>query len=256
MLTCPTPSRMKDSRVNIIGTEIDNLTISELLESLEKTGGLVVTPNVDHLIKLRKDQEFQQIYSMAEYRICDSKIIQLASYFLGKPIREKISGSDFFPAFYQHNAKNPHIRIFLLGAHSGVAQIAQQKINDKVGRQIVVDVYSPPFGFENDEGECQKIINLINQSEATVLAVGVGAPKQEKWLARYRDQCPLIKIFMAIGGTIDFEAGHIRRSPKWMSEMGLEWLFRLSLEPKRLWRRYLIEGLPFFWLVLKQKLSQ
>ncbi|MFM1843607.1 MAG: hypothetical protein RLZZ490_2350 [Cyanobacteriota bacterium] len=246
---------MKNPRVNILGTEIDNITLSDLLENLGKTGGLVVTPNVDHLIKLRKDKEFQQVYANADYRICDSKVVQIASYFLGQPIQEKISGSDFFPAFYQTYARNPEIRIFLLGAQPGVAKIAQQKINDKVGRQIIVDAYSPHFGFEKDEVECQKIVDLIKQSGATVLAVGLGAPKQEKWLACYRDKLPLIKIFMAIGGTIDFEAGHIRRSPKWMSEMGLEWLFRLSLEPKRLWRRYLIESLPFFWLVLKQKFS-
>jgi exopolysaccharide biosynthesis WecB/TagA/CpsF family protein len=239
----------------MLGTEIDNLTTSELLKALGNTGGLVVTPNVDHLIRLRRDQEFRRVYSMAEYCVCDSKIVQFASYFLGQPIREKVSGSDFFPAFYQYNANNPKIRIFLLGAQPGVAQIAQQKINDKVGRQIVVDVYSPPFGFENDEAECRKIIELVNQSEATVLALGLGTPKQEKWLACYRNQLSSIKIFLAIGATIDFEAGHVRRSPKWMSEMGLEWLFRLSLEPKRLWRRYLIEGLPFFWLVLQQKLS-
>lgn len=247
---------MKHSRVNILGTEIDNITASELLESLEKTGGLVVTPNVDHLIKLRKDQSFLAAYSMAEYCVCDSRIVQLASYFLGQPIREKVSGSDFFPAFYQHHAHNPQVRIFLLGAQPGVAQIAQRKINAKVGRSIVVDVYSPPFGFEQDEAECQKIIERVNQSGATVLALGLGAPKQEKWLACHRNKLSSIKIFLAIGATIDFEAGHVQRSPKWVSEMGLEWLFRLGLEPKRLWRRYLIEGLPFFWFVLRQKLSR
>jgi len=256
MLDCSTPSLIQNSRVNILGTEIDNLTASELLENLQMTGGVVVTPNVDHLIRLRKDPEFQQVYSKADYRICDSKIVQLASCFLGQPIREKISGSDFFPAFYQYNTKNPQVQIFLLGALPGVAEIAQAKINDKVGRKIVVAVYSPPFGFEEDPAECQKIIELIKQSGATVLAVGLGAPKQEKWLVKYRDQLPLIKIFLAIGATIDFEAGHLRRSPKWMSEIGLEWLFRLSLEPKRLWRRYLIEGLPFFWLVFKQRFSR
>jgi exopolysaccharide biosynthesis WecB/TagA/CpsF family protein len=258
MINCPPLLVPKNfcAKVNILGTEIDNLTTSELLKELGNTGGLVVTPNVDHLIRLRRDQEFQRVYSMAQYCVCDSKIVQFASYFLGQPIREKVSGSDFFPAFYQYNADNPEIRIFLLGAQPGVAQIAQQKINAKVGRQIVVEVYSPPFGFENDPVECQKIIELVNQSEATVLALGLGTPKQEKWLAHYRNQLSSIKIFLAIGATIDFEAGHVRRSPKWMSEMGLEWLFRLSLEPKRLWRRYLVESLPFFWLVLQQKLSR
>jgi len=253
MLDYLAPTLSREVTVNILGTCIDNLSRTELLVSLEKTGGLVVTPNVDHLLKLQKDPEFRRAYSQAQYCVCDSKIVQIASCFLGQPIREKISGSDFFPAFYQYHAHNPQVRIFLLGAMPGVALVAQQKINAKVGREIVVGVYSPPFGFEKDEAECHKIIQLVQQSGATVLALGLGTPKQEKWLYRYRCRLPFIKIFLAIGATIDFEAGQVRRSPKWMSEMGLEWLFRLILEPRRLWRRYLIEGLPFFWLVFKQK---
>jgi exopolysaccharide biosynthesis WecB/TagA/CpsF family protein len=207
-------------------------------------------------MKLRSDQAFKQAYLQADYRICDSQLIQFASYFLGTPIRAKISGSNFFPTFYQYHAHTPKIKIFLLGAKPGVAALAQQKINAKVGRNIIVDNYSPPFGFETDEIECQNIIDLINQSGATVLAVGLGSPKQEKWLASYQDKLTAVKICMAIGSTIDFEAGHIRRSPQWLSEIGLEWLFRLCLEPKRLWRRYLLEDIPFFGLVLQQKLRQ
>ena len=88
-----------------------------------------------------------------------------------------------------------------------------------------------------------------------MLAIGVGALKQEKWIYKYKNKLSNIKIFLAIGGTIDFEAGTIERAPKWMSHAGLEWLFRLSLEPKRLWRRYLVEDLPFTWLILKQKFN-
>jgi exopolysaccharide biosynthesis WecB/TagA/CpsF family protein len=88
-----------------------------------------------------------------------------------------------------------------------------------------------------------------------VLAVGVGAPKQEKWICKYKDRFTHVKIFMAVGATIDFEAGVVQRSPKWMSKFGLEWLFRISADPKRLWKRYLLEDLPFFWLLLKQKLG-
>jgi exopolysaccharide biosynthesis WecB/TagA/CpsF family protein len=83
----------------------------------------------------------------------------------------------------------------------------------------------------------------------------VGAPKQEKWIHKYKAQLPNIKIFLAIGATIDFEAGNKKRAPKWVSESGLEWLHRLFSEPKRLWRRYLIGGPLFCWLVLKQKLQ-
>ena len=131
----------------------------------------------------------------------------------------------------------------------------QQKINQKIGRTIVVNCYSPPFGFEKDEIECQKIVDMVNNSDATVLVIGLGAPKQEKWLYKYKDYFKYIKIFMALGATIDFEAGHVKRAPKWMSEIGLEWLFRLLCEPKRLWKRYLLDDIPFFLLIVKQKLN-
>ena len=247
---------MAIGQVKVLNTMINNFSMLELLEKLNQTGGVVVTPNIDHLMKLKTDRRLQKAYLNAEYCVCDSKIIQYASYFLGTPIREKISGSDLFPAFYQYNKDNANTTIFLLGAEDGVAHQAQAKINQKVGRQMIVDVYSPPFGFERDEQECQAIIQRIKDSGATVLAVGLGAPKQEKWIAQYRDQLPTIKIFLAIGATIDFEAGYKPRSPKWMSEVGLEWLYRLLSEPRRLWKRYLVDSLPFFWLILKQKFEQ
>jgi UDP-N-acetyl-D-mannosaminuronic acid transferase (WecB/TagA/CpsF family) len=87
------------------------------------------------------------------------------------------------------------------------------------------------------------------------LAVGVGAPKQEIWIARHRHRMPRVTRFLAIGATIDFEAGTVKRAPKWMSRAGIEWLYRLMSEPRRLYRRYLIEGPPFFWLLLKQRLG-
>ena len=242
-------------RVNILNAAIDNLSKQELLEKLSQQGGIVVTPNVDHLMKLQKDLEFYNAYQKSHYRVCDSKILMYASKFLGEPLQEKISGSDFFPEFYQYNKNNENIKIFLLGAAEGVAKKAGEKINEKVGRQIVVSSYSPPFGFDQDEEECRKIVDIINRSGATVLAIGVGAPKQEKWILRYKEQLKNIKIYLAIGATIDFEAGNKPRSPKWMSDMGIEWLHRLISEPRRLWKRYLIEDLPFLWLVIKQKLK-
>lgn len=243
------------NKINILNATIDNLSKIELLEKLNRHGGFVVTPNVDHLMTLQKDEEFYKVYELSDYRVCDSKILLYAARFLGKPIREKISGSDLFPEFYTYNKYNERVKIFLLGAAEGVAQKAQEKINQKVGREIIVGSYSPPWGFEKDLIECEKIIELINQSGATVLAMGVGAPKQEKWMLKHKDRFKNIQIFLAIGATIDFEAGHKPRAPKWMSELGLEWLYRLVCEPRRLWKRYLVEDVPFLWLVLKQKLN-
>ena len=241
--------------IELLNTTIHNYSMVELLEDLNRRGGFVVTPNVDHMVKLQDDAELREVYQVADYRVCDSKIIEYVLKLMGTPIKEKISGSDLFPAFYEYNQANEDTKIFLLGAKEGVADRARQKINQKVGREIVVDSYSPSFGFENNPEECAEIIERIKQSGATVLAVGVGAPKQEKWIAKYRHQLPNIKIFLAIGATIDFEAGEKARSPKWMSEVGLEWLHRLSSEPQRLWKRYLVDSLPFFSLVLQYKLE-
>ncbi|NEO85039.1 MAG: WecB/TagA/CpsF family glycosyltransferase [Spirulina sp. SIO3F2] len=243
---------MPAAKIPLLNVEIDNISSKQLLAQL-KSGGFVITPNVDHLVKLQNDPEFFYIYQHADYVVCDSQILIWVARFLGTPIQEKISGSDLFPAFCQYYAEDETEKVFLLGAAPGVARQAQLNINAKAGRELVVDTYSPPFGFERDPQECEKIITLINQSDANVLAVGLGAPKQEKWIYRYRQQLPGIKTFLAIGATIDFEAGNVRRSPQWMSYCGLEWLYRLKENPKRLWRRYLVESLPFLgWVVLQR----
>jgi len=242
-----------ENTVGILNVPIDNLSIRELLEQLDR--GVVLTPNVDHLMKLQKDPDFYETYTQADYKVCDSQILMYASRFLGAPLKEKISGSDFFPIFCEYHRDNPAITIFLLGGAEGVAEQARQRINQKSGREIIIASHSPSFGFEKNEPECLAIVDLINQSQATVLAVGVGAPKQEKWIYKYKDRLTHAKIFLAVGATIDFEAGILDRAPQWMSRLGIEWLFRITRDPKRLWKRYLVEDLPFFWLLLKQKLG-
>lgn len=240
-------------KIKLLNIFVDDLSQIELLQKLKE--GVVFTPNVDHLIKLQKDRDFLAAYNISDYKLCDSQILVYASRFLGNPIKEKVSGSDFFPAFYNYHKNNQAIKIFLLGADKGIANKAQDRINSKFTRNIIVGSYSPVFGFEKVEKESTRIVEKINNSGATVLAIGLGAPKQEKWIYKYKHKLPNVKIFLAIGATIDFESGNIKRAPKWMSDIGLEWLHRLLSEPKRLWKRYLIEDLPFFWLILKQRLN-
>ena len=240
-------------KIKILNLEIDNISMNELLEDLSQ--GVVVTPNVDHAVRIQNDYEFYKVFKDADYVICDSKLLQFSSYLLGSPIKEKISGSDFFPAFYQYHAQNEDIKIFLLGAAEGIAGKAANIINEKVGRQIVVNAYSPSYGFEKDEIECLMLVEMIKESDANVLAVGVGSPKGEKWIMNYKSLLPNINIFMGIGATIDFEAGNVKRAPTWISKIGMEWLYRLYHEPKRLWKRYLVDDMPFFWLLLKSRLG-
>jgi N-acetylglucosaminyldiphosphoundecaprenol N-acetyl-beta-D-mannosaminyltransferase len=248
----PSPELCMTGKVDILGVPIDNLSMSDFLENLRE--GTVFTPNVDHLINVRKNRDFGYAYSIADYKLCDSQVLFFASKFLGSPIVEKISGSDLFPAFYHYHKDNLEMTIFLLGGMGEASTQAQANINTKVGRKIVTDAYSPPFGFDQDEAECQRIVARINQSGATVLAIGVGAPKQEQWISQYRQYLTSVNIIFAIGAAIDFEAGIVPRAPQLFSTMGVEWLYRLVMEPKRLWKRYLVNDLPFIWLLLKQKM--
>ena len=239
--------------IPLLNIHIQNISQQNFLNELE--GGVVVTPNVDHLVKLQSDYEFYQAYTQAEWVICDSRILQLLSKLTKFPISEAIPGSSFFPAFYTHHANNPNCRIFLLGAAPGVASKARSIINKKIGREIVIGAHSPSYGFEKNPREYEAIIDLINRSDATVVLVGVGAPKQEKWITKYRNKMPGVKIWLALGATIDFEAGNIKRAPKFMQKFALEWLYRIIQEPRRMSRRYLIEDPIFFFHFLQQLLG-
>lgn len=245
--TTPPPS------VEVLGVRLHDLSLAQLLERLQH--GVLVTPNVDIIMRARTDPAFLELLNSADFSVCDSRIVQWACSFLGTPVRAKLSGSDVFPAFCAHHRDNALVRVFLLGARPGVAAMAQQRINRRLGREVVVGAHSPSFGFERNDAECRDIVARIEETGATVLAVGVGAPKQETWIMRWRPHLPGVRIFMGIGATIDFEAGAVRRAPPWVGRAGLEWLYRLLQEPRRLWRRYLIDDLPFLWLVLRQRLG-
>ena len=237
-----------------LNTPIDNISLKELLVNMNS--GFLVTPNVDHLVKLQKDKEFYNVYQSADWVICDSKIVGLALRFLRSPIKEVIPGSSFFPAFCEFHKNNENVRIFLLGAAEGVALKARENINKKIGREIVVGAHSPSYGFEKNLKECNEIIDIINSTDATVLLVGVGAPKQEKWIYHNRNKLNKIKLFLPLGATIDFEAGNVKRAPVFFQKFALEWLYRIFQDPKRLVKRYLVDDLPFFYYLLKQRVGK
>ena len=240
-------------KVTILNVPIQAITQDELLRSLKL--GVLVTPNVDHLVKLQNDREFYDVYQKAEWVICDSKILYLLSKLLKHPLPEAIPGSSFFTAFYMYHKDDPACKIFLLGAAEGVAAKAMERINEKVGRRIVVGAHSPSYGFEKDERECEELVRIVNESGANVLLVGVGAPKQEKWIMKYHGRMPGVDIFMALGATIDFEAGTLKRAPIFWQKIGMEWLYRVLKEPKRLFKRYFIDDMQFFFYFMKQLLG-
>ena len=166
-----------------------------------------------------------------------------------------IPGSSFFPAFYEYHKNDEDCKIFLLGAMDGVADKAKENINKKVGREIVVGAYSPSYGFDKKQDENEQIYTMINESGANVVLVGVGCPKQEKWIYAHKENMPHVDIWMALGATIDFEAGNVKRAPRIWQQMYLEWFYRFCQEPKRLFKRYFVDDMKFFWYFAKQLLG-
>ena len=240
-------------KVSILNIDLLSITINELLKQMNK--GVLFTPNVDHIVKLQKNRDFYNAYQEADWVVCDSKILQLVSGILGQKVKEVIPGSSFFSKYCDYHKNNTRVKLFLLGAAPGVAEVAMRKINQRIGRNIVVGVHSPSFGFENNQDECIELINIINRTEATTLVVGVGAPKQEIWIIKNKNMFDKIRLFMGLGATIDFEAEKIKRAPVIYQKFYLEWFYRILQEPKRMWKRYIIDDIPFFWLIIKQRMG-
>lgn len=241
------------ARIEFLNTHIDNLTMKEALDITEQLivkheCSYVVTPNLDHIVTLESDQEFAEVYSNADLILADGKPLIWISKLLKKPIREKISGSDFFPYMCEMCA-NKGYSIFILGAAKGVAEKAAENLCGKYPGLRIIGTYSPPLGFEKNDNELKKIKQLITKEKPDVLAVSLGSPKGEKFIYRHLKEYG-VSLGISIGATIDFEAGNIKRAPKWMANNGLEWLFRITQDPKRLVKRYWNDAtkiIPIIW---------
>lgn len=244
------------ARIKFMNTCIDNLTMSETLNEIDKLiqkkiCSYVVTPNVDHIVRLEKDEELQKVYKNASLILTDGKPLIWISKWYKTPIKEKISGSDLFPKVCEL-AANKNYTMYLLGAAEGVADTAAKNLMKKYPGLNVVGTYSPPFGFKKNEQEMNKIKTQIQEVHPDILIVGLGCPKQEKFMYYHCKELG-VPISFGLGASIDFEAGNIKRAPKWMSNHGLEWLYRFSKEPKRLFKRYFVDDLKIIQLARKYR---
>lgn len=242
-----------NEKLNLFNIIIDNVTMDESINKIDKLINLkknsyVVTPNVDHIVKLDRDLEFKKVYDEADLVLADGMPIIWASKILRKPLKEKVSGSDLFPKLCEHASKKGY-KVFFLGAREGVAKKASENLKNRYQNLNVVGVYSPSFGFESNENENLKIINLIKNVNPDILFVGVGAPKQEKWIYENISKFN-VPISLGIGASFDFVAGSVKRAPVWMQNIGLEWFYRFCKEPRRMFKRYFIDDIKFIKLFI------
>ncbi len=209
-----------------------------------------VTANVDHIIRFSRCPEVRHLYIRADLVVADGMPLVWASRLLGTPLPERVAGSDLLPAMCAAAAQ-AGLSVFLLGGAPGAADDAARVLHERHPDLNLAGLYVPPYGFENDPAESARVVDAVRAARPDILFVGLGSPKQEHWIVAHKDTCGA-RLSVGVGISFSFVAGHVARAPRWMQRTGLEWIHRLWQEPRRLWKRYLIDDMAFVSLVARQ----
>lgn len=242
-------------KIDFLGIDVTDCTITEfidwLIERTKQHIPTLVTYINAHCVNVAfRDSEYRKILEEADAVYADGQSIVQSSKLLGNPLPERISAGDFFLEFCERCAKEK-LKMFLLGSEKKVAETIGEKLKNKVPGLEIAGTY---YGFFTPAEE-QELISRINSSSADILLVGMGVPRQEKWVYKNREQLR-VPVVWCVGALFEYYAGVRARAPRWMRLCGLEWMFRLILEPRRLWRRYLIGNPEFIIRVLRHKLRK
>ena len=241
-------------RVPIGQLAVDCVTFTQALDEIERLvragrGGSVFTPNVDHVVVAESHPQFRAAYGRVSLSLVDGTPVLWALRLLGAPVPEKVSGSDLVLPLMERAGRRGW-RVYLIGAAPAVCRAAAESLRSVHGVNVV-GADSPMIRADGGRSEeSDGAIARIREARADLVLVGFGAPKQELWIDRHREAlAPAVAV--AVGAGIDFVAGRFKRAPRWMSRVGLEWLYRLAREPRRLWRRYLLRDPAFFFILLR-----
>lgn len=239
--------------VEILGVRVDTLTYDSLLAQVaafiaEGTPHQICTANPEFVMEAQRNPAFRQVLAAADLVMADGVGLLWAARLLGRPLPERVTGSDGVPLMAQRAAREGW-RIFLLGAAPGVAERAGEILAQRYpGLQIVGTHAGSPA-----DAEAPEIIARIRAAQPHILFVAYGAPRQDLWIARHREALG-VPVMMGVGGTLDFIAGVQKRAPAWLQRLNLEWFYRLITQPWR-WRRQL--DLPrFAWAVFRTRIFE
>jgi N-acetylglucosaminyldiphosphoundecaprenol N-acetyl-beta-D-mannosaminyltransferase len=242
--------------VDIFGFKICNISKQEIINSIEafiRTAipHAVFTPNVDDIVKARRDAEFASALQSADLLIPDGMGIVYGSYLLGTPFKEMIGGRRLVPELCRVAAERGW-KLYLFGAKDGNAERARKHLEARFPGLKVVKAHSPSSNFSIAGQENEQVIADINRQAPEILVVGLGSPKGKKWIIKNKSRLK-ISVALEVGGTFDILAGARREPPAWVPNLGLEWLYRLLEQPGSVWKRYVIDDPIFFWWILKER---
>lgn len=242
---------MTEKRLELFGIHFDDRTMSETLEYIQEHKSdsfrYIVTPNVDHIVRIHDHPETKIFYEEADLSVCDSRILKKLANSLHVPIRDVVPGSDLTYQIFE-NYLDQNSEITIIGGE-------QSMINKLLSRYPVKQChhYNPPMGFIKDINETQKCVDFILEHQSPYTFFAVGSPQQEKVAYLLKNSVKGKGVGLCIGASLLFLTGEEKRAPKWVQKLSLEWLYRLLQNPKRLLKRYLVDDIKIFKLYLKTK---
>ncbi|MEW9529024.1 WecB/TagA/CpsF family glycosyltransferase [Microbispora sp. NPDC049125] len=237
-----------DDRVKVAGIRLDALTeaqvVDEVMTAIERgRGGHVVTPNVDICRAVSRNPSLRALVDGADLAVADGMPLVWTARLLGSPLPARVTGADLIWSLSGAAAARG-LPIYLVGGRPGVADAARDALVARHPALVVAGVDAPPYGFDTCPEAVARVRARLVAARPSLVFVGLGFPRQDRLITTLRDDLPGA-WFVGCGSAIAFAAGSVRRAPAWMGDHGLEWLFRLVSEPKRLARRYLVDDLPF-----------
>jgi N-acetylglucosaminyldiphosphoundecaprenol N-acetyl-beta-D-mannosaminyltransferase len=238
--------------VRLFGLRMDNLSLEETVSRVNDfiaCGGVHqhIVVNVDKIVKADRDSEIREIVNNCDLVNVDGQAVVWASRLLGQPIKERVTGIDLMVRLLAEAAQRGY-RVYFLGARKEVVDRVVEEVRSRFPGVLIAGWRDGYFTAAEEPDVAEE----ISHARPDILFVAITSPRKELFLARWKDriQAPFV---MGVGGSFDVVAGMVRRAPRWMQQAGLEWVFRLMQEPRRMWRRYLVEDMRFLWLLVRER---
>lgn len=244
------------NRINILNTNIDNYCTEETLSLIEQTIDNqkqlhLVVVNASTIVSMQSDMQLRKSVNESDLINADGQAVVWASKILGKPLKERVAGTDLMINLVEM-AHQKKYKIFFFGAKEEVVKKVVEKYSNQYSPDIIAGYRNGYFKKEEEKD----IANEIANSGANLLFIAISSPTKENFVFNNKQLLGKVNFIMGVGGAFDVVSGRTKRAPLWMQKSGMEWFYRFLQEPKRMWKRYLVGNTKFILLVLKERMTK